>query len=198
MKPRAAALATVAALCVTLLAPAGMAAQPASPVPSGPGDETLALRDLYLDMPYYLGGYEPDIVITRGSEHLDGLAPDDETRLGLEAFVESLGAGIEDMDSGYALVSTDDVFAFVVAIRVEGAPAGGLLPAYLPILLQDLVDPSTTTSTSGGKQVLVISSIGDGGEYVELSAYDQGDTIWLLQGPADIVEVALEGLPEPA
>lgn len=190
----------VAALvsCAMWAAPAYALAAEASPSSSGAVDEAPPVRDLYEDMPYYLGGYEPDIVITRGAEHTAGLAPDDEDRRRLESFVEGLGARIEDMDSGYALVSTDDTFAFVVAIRVRGVRPGTLLPAYLPILLADLVDPSTMTAADGGKEVVIIASLGEDDEYVDLTAYDQGQTIWLLQGPEDIVTATLENLPDPA
>jgi hypothetical protein len=154
-------------------------------------------RDLLLDMPYYLGGFEPDIVMTRGAEHVAALDPDDPTRMDLEAFLDAVGADIEDMDSGYALVSVDDFFAFVVAIRVAGVETGSLLPAYLPTLLGDLVDASSVTRNVSGKDVVVISSLGTDDEFVELFVYDQGDTVWMVQGPEDVIEVTLDGLPDP-
>jgi hypothetical protein len=154
-------------------------------------------RDLWLDMPANLGGFEPDIVITRGAEHVTDLQADDPTRVDLETFLVSVGADIEDMDSAYALVSQDDYFSFVVAIRVAGAEPGSLLPAYLPILYGDLVDATGSAGNVGGKDVVIISSVGSDDEYVELFVYDQGDTIWLLQGPADVVEATLQGLPDP-
>ncbi len=148
-------------------------------------------------MPYYLGGYEPDVVMTRGVEHFANLSADDERRVDLESFLDRVGADIEDMVSGYALVSQDDVFSFVVAIRVGGAEPGTLLPAYLPILYGDLVEPSAVDGVAGSKDVTIISSIGDDGEVVELYVYDQGDTLWMLHGPRDIVETTLEKLPVP-
>jgi hypothetical protein len=154
-------------------------------------------RDLWLDMPANLGGFEPDIVITRGAEHVTDLPADDPTRVDLETFLAAVGADIEDMDSAYALVSQDDTFSFVVAIRVAGAEPGSLLPAYLPILYGDLVDATGSAGNAGGKDVVIISSVGSDEEYVELFVYDQGDTIWLLQGPADVVEATLRGLPDP-
>jgi hypothetical protein len=153
--------------------------------------------DLYLDMPYYLGSFEPDIVMTRGEEHFANLAADDSTRLELEGLLETVGAEIEDMVSGYALVSQEDFFSFVVAIRIEGVEPGTLLPAYLPILFEDLEDPQGIVAQKGGKDVVLVASIGNEGEYVELYVYDQGDTVWMLQGPNDVVERALENLPGP-
>lgn len=153
--------------------------------------------DLYLDMPYYIGGFEPEVVMTRGQEHWAGLAADDPTRVELEAFIETVDAGIEDMVSGYALVSQEDFFAFVVGIRVDGAEPGSLLPAYLPILSADLEDPATTIDRIGGRDVTVISSVGEADEYVELFLYDQGDTIWIVQGPSDVSALTLENLPDP-
>lgn len=153
--------------------------------------------DLYLEMPYYLGGFEPEVVMTRGEEHWAGLAADDPTRVELETFIETVDAEIEDMVSGYALVSQEDLFAFVVGIRVDGAEPGSLLPAYLPILTADLEDPATTSDRIGGRDVTVISSVGEADEYVDLYLYDQGDTIWIVQGPSDVSTLALEDLPDP-
>lgn len=34
-------------------------------------------------------------------------------------------------------------------------------------------------------------------QLVDLYVYDQGDTIWLVQGPTDVVEVTLANPPEP-
>jgi hypothetical protein len=153
--------------------------------------------DLYLDMPYYIGGFEPEVAMTRGQEHWAGLAADDPTRVELEAFIETVDAEIEDMVSGYALVSQEDFFAFVVGIRVDGAQPGSLLPAYLPILTADLEDPATTIDRIGGRDVTVISSVGEADEYVELFLYDQGDTIWIVQGPSDVSALTLENLPDP-
>ncbi len=153
--------------------------------------------DLYLEMPYYIGGFEPEVEMTRGQEHWAGLAPGDPTRVELETFIEAVDAEIEDLVSGYALVSQEDFFAFVVGIRVDGVEPGSLLPAYLPILLADLEDPVTTVDRSGGRDVTVISSVGEAGEYVELYLYDQGDTIWIVQAPDDVAAPTLENLPDP-
>jgi hypothetical protein len=170
------------------------AAQEASFAPQGSATPGPPLRDLYLDMPYYLGGYEPEIVMTRGREHIAGLAADDPTRIELEAFLDELGAGIEDMDSGYAAVSLEGFFGFVVAIRIDGVEPGSLAPAYLPLLIDDLVDPSVDEGTVGDKDVLIVSSVGDGGEPVDLYVYDGGHTLWMLQGPTDVIESTLANL----
>jgi hypothetical protein len=153
--------------------------------------------DLYLEMPYYIGGFEPEVEMTRGQEHWAGLAADDPTRIELETFIDTIDADIEDMVSGYALVSQEDFFAFVVGIRVDGAELGSLLPAYLPILLADLEDPATAVDRFGGRDVTRISSVGEAGEYVELYLYDQGDTIWIVQAPDDVAALTLENLPDP-
>ena len=153
--------------------------------------------DLYLEMPYYMGGYEPEIVMTRGEEHFANLAEDDPTRAELEGLLETVGADISDMVSGYALVSQEGFFSFVVGIRIEGATPGTLLPAYLPILYQDLVDPQASTGRVGDKDVVIISSVGTDDEYVELHVYDEGDTVWMIQGPSDVVEITLDNLPDP-
>jgi hypothetical protein len=156
-------------------------------------------RDLYLDMPYYLGGFEPKIVMTRGQEHFANLDPageaDAETRAELEDLLDTVGADIVDMVSGYALASLEDFFSFVVGIRIEGVEPGSLMPAYLPTLVDDLVDPAVETGNLGGKDVTVISSVGSAGDYVALYVHDAGDTLWILQGPDDVVEQTLEKLP---
>ncbi|MEX1344070.1 MAG: hypothetical protein AB1Z63_05315 [Candidatus Limnocylindrales bacterium] len=177
-------------------------AEDASPAPAPsvspiPATTDSGRPDLYLDMPYNLGGFEPEIAMTRGEEHIADLAPDDPTRRALEHLVETVGADIDDMVSGYALVSQDDFFSFVVAIRVDGIEPGTLLPAYLPILEGGLQDPSREERQLGGRDVLVIDSLGAEDEYVELFVYDEGDTVWMLQGPTDVVELALENLPDP-
>jgi hypothetical protein len=165
-----------------------------------PGSAQPARPDLYLDMPYYLGGFEPDISMTRGEEHFANLDSDSEadaqTRSELEQLLDDVGADIEDMVSGYALVSQEDFFSFVVAIRIDGVEPGSLLPAYLPTLYEDLVDPTGIAGNVGGKNVVVVSSVGTDDEYVALYIYDQGDTLWMIQGPDDVVEVALEDLPD--
>jgi hypothetical protein len=153
--------------------------------------------DLYLEMPYYLGGFEPEIVMTRGEEHFAGLAADDPVRRELEDLLSAVGAEVDDFVTGYALVAQDDFFSFVVAIRVDGVTPGTLLPAYLPLLTDDLVDPQVTTGTAGGKAVVVVSSVGADDESVDLYVYDEGDTIWMVQGPRDVVEMTLSDLPEP-
>jgi hypothetical protein len=110
--------------------------------------------------------------------------------------LDEVGADLEDMTSGYALVSQEDFFSFVVAIRIVGSAPGSLTPAYLPILYEDLVDPTGTEGRLGGKEVLVISSVGADGLNVPLYLYDEGDTLWLVQGPDDVVELTLENLPD--
>ncbi len=153
--------------------------------------------DLYLDMPYFIGGFEPEIVMVRGDEHFSSLAPEDPTRLALEGLLETTRAEVNDLVSGYALVSQEGFFAFVVGIRVDGVEQGTLWPAYGPILISDLEDPSTEQATVGDKDVTVITSVGEDGEYVELYAYDEGDTIWIVQGPSDVAETTLYNLPDP-
>jgi len=153
--------------------------------------------DLYLDMPYYLAGFEPEIVMTRGEEHFATLAADDQTRQELEGLLETLGAEIGDMVSGYALASQEDFFSFVVAIRIEGVTPGTFLPAYLPILYEDLEDPQGLAARIGGKDVIVVASIGNEDEYVELYVYDEGDTLWMVQGPSGVIETVLDELPDP-
>jgi hypothetical protein len=101
------------------------------------------------------------------------------------------------MVSGYALVSQEDFFSFVVAIRIDGIEPGTLLSAYLPMLYDDLDDAQGIDGRIGDKDVVIISSVGDDGEYVDLHVYDEGDTIWMLQGPGDVIETTLSNLPEP-
>jgi hypothetical protein len=188
-------------LCLLLASELPALAQESSPEPApsvtpAPSATSLPVRrDLYLDMPYHLGGFEPDIVITRGAEHFASLGPESPGRHRLDELLDAVGAGIEDMVSGYALVSQEDFFAFVVGIRIEGVEPGSLLPAYLPTLLQSLVEPTTSPGTEGGKDVLVITSIGEGDEPVDLYVYDEGDTIWMVQGPDDVAAIALRDLP---
>ncbi len=179
-------------------------AQDADPSPSPVTDATpipvttkSGRPDLYLEMPYTIGGFEPDIVMIRGDEHFASLGADDLTRVELETFLETVGAETEDLVSGYALVSQEDYFAFIVGIRVDGVEPGTLLPAYLPILLADLEDASSTVDQVGGRNVTVVTSVGDDDEYVALYVYDQGDTIWMVQGPSDIMASTLESLPDP-
>ena len=35
------------------------------------------------------------------------------------------------------------------------------------------------------------------GEYVELYVYDQGDTLWMIQGPYEVIETTIGNLPSP-
>jgi hypothetical protein len=169
--------------------------------------EPVERRDLYLDMPYNMGGYEPTIEMTRGAEHFSNLVPGnpahDAVRADLENLVAAAGRDIEDMVSGYAVVSQDDLFSFVVALRVAGAEPGTLLPAYLPTLYGDLIDPVSSDAVVGGKEVIVISTTGDevaaltGDEVaaLDLYVYDAGDTVWVIQGPEDVVSRTIEELP---
>ena len=153
--------------------------------------------DLYLEMPYDIDNFEPQIEITRGGDHFADLAPDDPRRRELEGLLETVGADVEDLVTGYALVSNEALFAFVVAIRVEGATPGTLLPAYLPILLGGLEDPEITPTRLGDKEVLVVSTVGADGEPAELYVYDEGDTVWIVQAPRAIAESTLADLPAP-
>lgn len=154
-------------------------------------------RDLYADMPKELAGYVPDIVMRYGEQHFAGLVKDAAAQARLEGLLDEVGAGVADITSGYALASEGDFFIYVVAIRIEGVQPGSLLPAYLAILSEDLVDPISNTENVGGKEVLVISSVGEDGERADLYTYDEGDTIWMVQGSGDGVEVTIAGLPEP-
>jgi hypothetical protein len=177
--------------------------EPSPEASSKPGPSSIPVRsasgrpDLYLDMPYNLGGFEPEIAMARGEEHFADLDAEDPTRRELEGLLAAVGAEVGDMVSGYALVSQEDFFSFVVAIRIDGIEPGSLLPAYLPILYGDLEDPQGSTRSMGGKDVVVITSLGENDEYVELHVYDEGDTVWMLQGPTDVVETALSNLPDP-
>ncbi len=158
-------------------------------------------RELSLDVPYHLGGLEPDIVMTRGAEHFANLDPsridDAETIADLEGLLTATGASIADMTSGDALVSQQDLFAFVVAVRIHDAAPRTLQPAGLPILLGGLVDPSTAPVTRAGRDVLIISSDGANEDYVDRHVYDAGDTVWMMLGPDDVVERVLGALPRP-
>ena len=40
-------------------------------------------------------------------------------------------------------------------------------------------------------------ALGAEDQVVPLYVYDEGDTLWLVQGPEDVVEVTLENLPDP-
>lgn len=172
------------------------ATQSAAPVPTEvPTRSDPGRPDLYLDMPFNLGGFEPDVVMVRGEEHFADLAPDDPTRRELEELLAATGAEAADLVSGYALVSQEDFFSFVVAIRVEGAEPGTLLPAYLPTLLDDLLDPRVSSEVVAGREVTIVTAIGDDDSDVELAIYDQGDTIWMVQGPADVVAATVADLP---
>ena len=172
-------------------------ASPSPGVTSVPVADRSERADLYLEMPYYLGGFEPEIVMTRGQEHFVGLPAGDPTRDELERLLDTVGADVEDMVSGYALVAQEDFFSFVVGLRIEGATPGTLLPAYLPMLIADLVGPAEVEGTLGGKDVLVVTSIGSDDQYVELYVYDAGDTIWMVQVPLEVAETAMAGLPDP-
>ena len=101
------------------------------------------------------------------------------------------------MVSGYALVSQEDLFAFVVGLRIDGVEPGSVAPAYMPLLIGNLVDPTTSEAELGGKEVTVISSLGEGDDYVELYVYDEGDTIWMVQAPQDLAESTMADLPAP-
>lgn len=172
-------------------------ARPSPGVTSVPLAGTSQRADLYLEMPYYMGGFEPDIVMTRGQEHFAGLPVDDPTRGDLERLLATVGADVEDMVSGYALVSQEGFFSFVVGLRIEGVTPGTLLSAYLPILEEDLDEPEAVAGEVGGKDVLIVTSVGSEDEYVELYVYDEGDTIWMVQGPFEVVETTLANLPDP-
>ena len=155
--------------------------------------------DLIDEMPRQMGGFEPDIVITRGVEHLANLDPADpadaETLAELQRLFDETGVTVEDMSTGYALAAVDDFFSFVIAIRLDGAKPGTLLPAYLPILMNDLIEPVVVERAVGDKPVLVITSEGADREPVDLYVYDAGDTIWMAQGPDDVVFFAITDLP---
>ncbi len=153
--------------------------------------------DLELDMPTELGGLPSEIVMTRGEEHFVNLGDDAPTRLALEGLLETAGAEVEDMVSGYALVLQDDFYAFVVALRIDGAAPGTVARAYMPILLGGLVEPTSMEEAVAGKDVTVISSLDEDGVSLELYVYDEGDTVWMIQGPLDVVEATIEHLPEP-
>ena len=179
--------------------PSPAAAPTASPSIGAPVSPGTDRRDLLLDLPTQLGGMDAQAEVVRGEEHFAdvdaGDAASREAVADLAGMLDRMGASADDLSSGYALVSLDDLFAFTFAVRVEGAEAGTLLPAYLPILLGDLVEPSTAEAMVEGKDVLVITTKGDAGEDVDLYVYDAGDTVWMVQGPDDVVASVLAGLP---
>lgn len=71
-------------------------------------DETPGMTrpDLLEQMPRTMGGFEPDIYITRGDEHLANLdlanADDAATAAELERLFNDTGVTVDDMTSGYA------------------------------------------------------------------------------------------------
>lgn len=186
------------ALAMALVASSVAAEVPDTPEPTQvPLMSASSRPDLYQEMPHSLGGFEPDVVMIRGREHFEGLAQDDPTRTALEGLLGTLGAEPDDMVSGYALVSGEGDFSFVVAIRIEGTTPGELLPAYLPILLGSLHEPTVRSGRGGGKEVTVVTSVGDDGGPVDLYVYDEGDTLWMIEGGPDVVEDTLADLPAP-
>jgi hypothetical protein len=195
---RAALLALAMLAAPTWAAPATAQPSPAptaSPQASGASSPVPSLE---LDLvPDELGGFPTETTITRGRDHLDGLDADDPadaaTLAKLAALLAATGRPVEDLTTALAFVATEELFAFVVAFRIAGAPEGTLLPTYLPLLLDDL---SVTRQESGqlaGREVLVIHSDEGDGE-VPLYVVAVGDTVWLFQGPEDVVVAALEGL----
>jgi hypothetical protein len=106
---------------VLAAAAAPVLAQDESPEPV----ETSALaaehRDLFLDMPITMGGFEAEIVLVRGEEHFAQLPDNHPERVPLETLLVAAGAEVEDLTTGYALVSVDNLFSFVIGIRIDGA-----------------------------------------------------------------------------
>lgn len=187
------------ALLVLLALPLAGSALAQESEPSPAASEPAQARDIVDALPRQMGGFEPEYVVTRGREHIANLQPDDpvdaRTSAELQALLDETGVTIEDMTSAYALVSQSDFFSFVVAVRLDGAQPGSVLPAYLPILMGDLIEPSAEEGVFGGKPVTIILSEGTDREIVPLYVYANGDTVWILQGPDDVVAFALEDLP---
>jgi len=93
---------TIAACMLLTAAP--VVAQEDSPVPGtsaapAPSDGT----DIVDLIPETISGMIPEISVVRGSEHFDGLDPEDDLDAqqiaSLEEFVTTLGASVEDMTS---------------------------------------------------------------------------------------------------
>jgi len=189
-------LSTLLLAGILVLTSAPVLGQAESPAPLETGAPAPHGRDLYLDMPAHMGGSDSEIVIVRGEEHFAGLGADDPARAPLEALIAAAGAEVADLTTGYAVVASDDLFSFVVGIRVDGAAPGSLMPAYLPFLFKDLVEPASVNARIAGRDVLLVTSIVEDDEHVELVVYDQGDTLWMLQGPTDTVETVLRDLPQ--
>lgn len=169
----------------------------ASAPPASPHPPT-ASPTLELDLvPDELGGFPTEVTITRGREHIDGLDPEDPadaaTLTELAALLAATGSPVEDLTTALAFVATEELFAFVVAFRIAGAPEGTLLTNYLPLLLDDLQVTRQATGELAGREVLVVYSDEGEGE-VPLYVVAVGDTVWLFQGPEDVVVAALEGL----
>lgn len=152
--------------------------------------------DVVARMPARLGGVATELSVLRGEEHVAALDPDDpadaDVAAGITSLLEATGRSIVDLTTAYAVAGADDFVAFVIGIRVAGAPDGSLLPAYLPILRRDLVDPHEEPGMLGGREVLVVTSEATGGgPRLSLHVVEDGDTLWLLQGPLAVVEDAL-------
>ncbi|CAN5740706.1 hypothetical protein BH23CHL8_BH23CHL8_12910 [soil metagenome] len=182
-----------AALAQEAATPTPAVAATATPVGNQPG--------LELDLvPDELGGFPTEVTLTRGREHFDGLDADDPaaaaTLAELAALLAATGRPVEDLTTALALVATEELFAFVVAFRIAGAPDGTLMPAYLPLLLDDLQVTRQESGQLAGHDVLVVYSDEGEGE-VPLYIVAVGDTVWLFQGPEDVVIGALEGLTTP-
>jgi hypothetical protein len=183
----------LALLLLSSVAPVG--AQEASPTASA--SPTVSL-DMLASIPDTLAGLVPEVDIVRGAEHFDvfdlTIDADVAERAGIEAFLEALGAPVEDMTSVSAVAYDDDSFAFLAGLQIAGADQETLMQLYLTALIGSMISPYQELGEIGGKTATLVIDEGEL-DSAPVYVYGNGDTVWLIAAEEAVVEEVLRQLP---
>ncbi len=128
---------------------------------------------------------------------LDPNDPDDAAEIAqFDEIVAAVGATLDDVATASSYAQLDeDAYAFVIAFQIRGADIQPALPLLAAALEEDMSEAVVEQGQVGDVDVTLFRSAEDpeGDANVMLA---RGDVIWLLTVPAELLEEAIESLPE--
>ncbi|MEX1294789.1 MAG: hypothetical protein AB1Z67_01325 [Candidatus Limnocylindrales bacterium] len=149
--------------------------------------------------PVMLGGQLLSPTTYSGEEWLaqfSGEEPDTAFIDGTNAFLESVGASLDDVSVKSALYEpVANEAAVVLAMRIDGTDARDWVEGAVDVLVADVEEPGLVMRPLSTKWTLRVTDQARPGVYPR-TIYLRDDTAWFIQGDNDYVWEALDQLPD--